>query len=621
MRSRTSCFNPTLLKKNVTRFAPVWGLYTLCLIMGTVLLYSNGGTGRAYHFAANVADLASIMGVINLFYAPVVAQLLFGDLYNSRMCYALHAMPVRREAFLVTNVVSGFLFSLVPTLVMAVVSVPLMAGSCFVNAWQIPLYVLAAGNLEFVCFFGMSVLCVMCTGNRLTMAMIYGLLNFGAVFTYWMIDTIYTPMLYGVITPSTLAENLTPIYAFNNHRFIETDTYGKIYEMCKGNWSKAVANFHITEEWHILFIWAAAGVAMLALALVLYRKRHLECAGDALAFKKTEPVFQVIVAVVSACFVEMFLDIFIGYNETGVVNYLFMWAGLAVGWFACRMLIERSTRVFRGRNFLGLLGLTAALAASLVATELDVLGIETWQPRLENIESIGFGNYSDSVELTEEEDFARVLALQEEALEDRLQYDGPYVTGLDGSWVYNIDTNSALIGKSQWDITDCRFAFDAHITYRLKSGKVVTRKYTLWSDGPGADAAREYLSSWEGCLLRENDHLDQILRDVTRLAVDGMEDIKDPDPELVYGLIEAIKRDCEAHTMAPNAYLHTGYFERADEEWETGIRKDRSIGIYISDDEYGWWIDIFPDSANTVKYLQDNGLLAYEIVEQNLHYN
>ena len=37
MRSRTSCFNKTVFRKNLLRFAPVWGVYTLCLVVGILL--------------------------------------------------------------------------------------------------------------------------------------------------------------------------------------------------------------------------------------------------------------------------------------------------------------------------------------------------------------------------------------------------------------------------------------------------------------------------------------------------------------------------------------------------------------------------------------------------------
>ena len=83
MRSRTSFFNKTIYKKNLTRFAPVWVLYTLCLVLGVALLYTNGGAMKQFHFAKNyINDMFSIMALVNLGYALLVAQLLFGDLYN-----------------------------------------------------------------------------------------------------------------------------------------------------------------------------------------------------------------------------------------------------------------------------------------------------------------------------------------------------------------------------------------------------------------------------------------------------------------------------------------------------------------------------------------------------------
>lgn len=38
MKSKTSFFNKTVLKKNLTRFAPVMAVYTLCLILGMMML-------------------------------------------------------------------------------------------------------------------------------------------------------------------------------------------------------------------------------------------------------------------------------------------------------------------------------------------------------------------------------------------------------------------------------------------------------------------------------------------------------------------------------------------------------------------------------------------------------
>ena len=189
MKSKTSFFNKTVFKKNLTRFAPVMAVYTLCLILGMMMLYQNNEEmGRTFWFASRMGECIQVMGLVNLFFAPLCAMLLFGDLYNSRMCNALHAMPMRRETLFLTNVVSGLLFSMIPTAVMALLSVPLLNATIVENAWQIALLWYVGTNLQFITFFGAAIFSVFCTGNRFAMAVVYAVLNGGAFILY--------PLLY-----------------------------------------------------------------------------------------------------------------------------------------------------------------------------------------------------------------------------------------------------------------------------------------------------------------------------------------------------------------------------------------------------------------------------------------
>ena len=185
MKSKTSFFNQTVLKKNLTRFAPVMAVYTLCLILGMMMLYQNNEEmGRTFWFASRMGECIQVMGLVNLFFATLCAILLFGDLYNSRMCNALHAMPMRRETLFLTNVVSGLLFSMIPTAVMALLSVPLLNATIVENAWQIALLWYVGTNLQFITFFGAAIFSVFCTGNRFAMAVVYAVLNGGAFILY-----------------------------------------------------------------------------------------------------------------------------------------------------------------------------------------------------------------------------------------------------------------------------------------------------------------------------------------------------------------------------------------------------------------------------------------------------
>jgi len=623
MRSKTSCFNGPLFRKNLTRFAPAWGLYTLCLVLGIGLMYHNGGTSRQFHFGANLAELVQVMGMINLIYAPLVAQLLFGDLYNSRMCYALHAMPVRRESLFLTNILSGLTFSVLPTAVMTLLSLLLMRSSIFTQGWMIPLYVFAGINLEFICFFGIAVFAALCTGNRFAMATIYGLVNFGAYIAYWLIDTVYTPMLYGVVTPSTLAENLTPVVRIVNYAYMETDSYYELRQLFPEGWEGATANFTLTENWGGLLLWAAAGLAFLLLALVLYRKRNLECAGDAMAFKGLEPVFQVLGALVTAAAAQFFVAVFLSFGDQ--YSLVFLTFGLVVGWFACRMLIDRSTRVFGLRNWLGLGALTGLLALSLLLTHIDILGIETWMPRAEAVASVRFQVvYGYPLELKEPSDIEAVLRVQEIALKDRLEQAGPYVENPDGSCTYAFEYHFQTdTGKEVTETADCVYAADVHIAYTLKNGKEVRRNYVIWVDGETGRIAREYASRWEVINGRyaeydEPDRLALVLDSLEEIHVDGAGMLSQAltTPETAQSLLEALRADAAEGNLVQHYYFHRGRFLITNDDIPSGsVSRSPDLWLSLYGKEDNWSITVYPDSAHTIKWLQEHDLLAYEIEE------
>ena len=110
MKSVTSFFDLHTVRKDVTRFAPLWGIY---LIGGILIMLTSMTSNRPYYTAQNVTETLAGFSIVNMLYAGLVALLLFGDLFNSRLCNALHAMPLRRETWFVSHVVSGLAFSIV----------------------------------------------------------------------------------------------------------------------------------------------------------------------------------------------------------------------------------------------------------------------------------------------------------------------------------------------------------------------------------------------------------------------------------------------------------------------------------------------------------------------------
>ena len=619
MKSKTSCFNATVFRKNLTRFAPVWGIYTLGLILGVLLFYSNGGELREYWFAAHYSRLLNYGGLLNFAYALLTAQLLFGALFNARMCNALHALPPRRESWFATNVLSGLSFSLVPTALMTLIGLALMPGSMVENAWQIPLYTFMGLNLQYICFFGMAVFSAMCAGSRVSMAMVYAILNFGAFAAYWIVDTVYTPMLYGVVTPSAWAVNLTPVGVFVDDIYLEVPGRGQLYEQFGPDLVGATAEYTLAAEpWTYLLAWTAAGIGFTLLALVLYKKRHLECAGDAMAFRVLEPVFLTLVSVSCGAASQFFVSEIPGVQDAW--GLVFFAIGIVVGWFACKMLIARSTRVFAPRNWAGLGILAAVIALSLLGTRFDILGIEDRIPDASDVRSVIL-DYREDTPLTDPEDIQKLLRLQEIALEDRAENAGEFILDESGNLIPYIRTVSEDGARTEQP--EIFYANSVRLRFELNNGKIIERRYPVWVSGESEEILRDILSRWEFVSTRAwnaDNGVEMALANLDAIVVDGVKVPKEMvNRETAESLLAAVRADCEAGTMVQEYTYHDGCFAGPMDN-EEGWGKMASIGVYLDGTgayyNYWWSVQVYPDSENTVNWLRDHGLLAYEVLPE-----
>ena len=627
MQSKTSCFNKTIYKKNLTRFAPVWVVYTLCLILGTLLLYSNGGIHKAFHFPRHfMENLPQVLALVQLCYGLLVAQLLFGDLYNARMSNMLHAFPITRGSWFVTNMVTGLTVSVVPTAIMALIAAPLLASSMFENAILLAFWEFLLCNLDFICFFGMASFATMVTANRFTTIAAYGLLNAGAMIAYWLVDTVYTPMLNGVVTPSALAENLTPL----NHMMASHFDYGNLWvynlqEKYGADWMNVKLPYTLTENWSALWILAGVGIVFALLALVLYRKRDLECAGDAVAFPQLVPVFEVLCAIFVSTASQYLLTQYLSIIDQ---NWPILIIGLVVGWFIAKMLVERTTHVFQLKNFRGLALLAAAFGLTLLLTAVDVLGIEDYIPAASKVQSVTLYYQGLSrTEFTKPQDIEKMLAVHADGIENHAEQNGTYVQGYDGSWVL-------LYGdKSLYDTEDPyiprTYAQYITLTYTLQSGKVVTRNYNIWADGKAGSILKDYENDWayinNGTVIIndvEYDRLDWILDHFGYIESEYSYELYRSEREIpetlkdkanAEALIEAVKLDAKEGHMAQNVVYHTGYFYRENENYTSGYEKSSSMYIVLRGNDgrtnYSWYIDIYPDATHAMQWLEDNGIL------------
>ena len=467
MKLKTSCCKGVTLKKDILRFAPVWTLY----LIGMMLILVEMGSYQDYDRYArnNMQGFVVAFGVVNIIYAAICANLLFGDLYNTKLCYSLHAMPYRRESWLATHWVSGLLFSIVPNAVAA-----LLMMFHLEDYWFLALYWYLAATLQFIFFYGIATVSALLTGNRFAMLVVYAVFNFVSMLAYATIEVIYLPMLSGVVAHLGAFSRFSPVvYLFNFEYFqfakkevLVPDSYKPGYD-----YTETFYQYEgIADGWGYLAILAVVGIAAAAVAVWLYRKRHLESAGDFVAFPKIKAVACVILTVVIALCFALLGEAF----GSGYIIWLAV--GLIVGYFVSLMLLERRIKVFCKSTLLGFVAMALVVTLSLLSIYCDWFGIESWTPEADKVQSVTITNRSPNANNNyglEVYGDAMIAVLEDPADIERVITAHQDILGRLGS--SNIATHRVTL------------------TYKMKSGRTVVRSYHAPATGEGYQIIRGYL--------------------------------------------------------------------------------------------------------------------------------
>lgn len=566
MKLRTSLFNPAAFKKDVTRFAPAWVLYTVGLFM--VLTVVMIDYGEEYYKASNLAQSLGFMAFVNLCYGLLNGQLLFGDLFNARHCNALHAMPLRRECWFVTHTVSGLLFAFVPNLLMSLIALPMLGAG-----WSVALWWLLAVTLQYLFFFGLAVLSALCVGNRFAMLLVYGIINFFSLIVYWFYYTIYEPLLYGVYISEEPFLLWCPVWGM-------IQSGEDLVEVARRTVEDSVRTRYFVESvapgesWWYLIVCAVLGVVLLGTALLLYRRRKLESAGDFMAVRALEPVFLVLYTLSMAAFFQVFAELF------GADENIFLALGLVIGFFTGRMLLMRTTRVFQPKGFMWFGILAVAFIASMVLTWLDPLGVTRYIPDLDDVAQAQISTsynpaYGDEPYLTDDADIETLRQLHQLVLDGQIG------------------------GTSEKDED---YYNNLSLHYVLRSGVTITRKYQVACSSPVGQLAQTLYTRPDFVLGTDDvdafmESLSYVYYDNHQTSVSGETYLYGENAAYIRGLVEAILADCREGTMAQNHGYHGGEEQIGWIQFEMDP-KDGMYG-YTS-------INIYESNRHTIAYLEEN---------------
>ena len=447
MRSKTSSFNGSLFRSNLSRFWPVWAAYLALLLLTvpttftsnlrSLLEYNYGGESALTLSVSWLREIHFITLVFIAVFSVVTAMAVYSFMYSSRSTGMVASLPIKREGVFLTSWLSGYLWLAGAQAVTAFVTILITA----VLGYNTTAYVLlwfAIQLLETLFFYGLASLCAVLTGTLFILPAIYVIFNFLFPVAEMLIRAIISSFVYGMPDSGVELTFLSP--------FIQLMSSVNFDYIIKAS-GEEVFYFSGLKA---LICYAVVGIVMSLGALLIYRRRRMEAASDIVAVNVLKPVFRYCMAVGFAITLGIAINylVFGGISSSSlpftIISLLI--AGF-IGYFAAEMLIRKSFKVFD--KWPGYIVFAVIVIALMLAVRFDAFGYERRIPEAEKVDSVYVSINGQSVGLTEPEHIEMMRSLHSSIVEERRVPD----------------ENEATAGL--------------YINYTLKNGREVYRRYEM----------------------------------------------------------------------------------------------------------------------------------------------
>lgn len=603
MKLKKTCYDPAVSRMTIKRYGLIGVLYTIGIILITVGFINPVYYGEAL---SDVQNLCTTMPFINLVYAALLTQLLLGDLYNSRLSYGLRSFPITQGGWFGTQVILGIVSVLPGILISGIILAAML------TAYRIYILVfLGYAFLSFLFFYGAALLCAVCAGNRLGMLLLYCVVNFIGLFYGWTVIRVFCPLIYGIYLPNFSVTFVPVAQMYDQRPFDFTYKQNLAVSAADGDEALRASYFssadlqsvQLTGGVWVILGFAALGCVLIAIAMVLLRRRKEERVGDLLAFKQLNTVMLVICTVCTGLLLHV-----IAYSFGWELKLPMLFLGLVLGYYAALMLIKRQTNVFNRKTFLPLVGILGITLALLTATGLNLFGIASRVPQAEQVASVRISQMSGQYPIvsSQQEDIAVALQIQQESLDAHRQAEErrPLLERIFGSEEQSPLDEST--GGSYW-IT---------LSFTLKNGRQINRLYYVNRSFSSVQALKSIWSSpdylFDVELLDENHQFDRALLKkkleaaVVQCSCNAGELYYNPSThqlgeQEIEQLLDAILLDCQEGTMAQSNLFHQDdYYDTINFYFPS---YDGNGNRYTSTDI----IHVYPDSEHTMQFLTDHG--------------
>ena len=468
MTSAKSFFEPVLYRRDLRKTAPLWVCYLIFWQFILTLPILNLGVSSynsvTYQLQRTVLNGLLISCALASVYGLAIAWLVFGGLFRANTACFDASLPVRRESQFLTHYLSGITVGFGSNLIIALAAFAAVAAKSFSAGITIPLLCCVQffvySCFAYLFFFSFAVFLCMIVEHIAAMPVLYVILNF-TVYGVWMIlQYLLVTFVYGM--PEAVSEDpadlFSPlVYLLNGGLAVTTihettpsgEWWAKYAELTGGNYVIALAAF---------------GVLFAVAALLLYRRHETERSGDVIAIRQLKPVFLYCFSIGCGLVLGILLVALAGIEHSFAVTILCVLLGAFLGYFAARMMMAKSLRVFSGaKTWLGFGAVVLVFLLAFGAMKLDLFGYEKWIPAQEDVASVqvltGYYDIGNDRSCSDPEIIEEAITLHRAILdnrknEERLRSDNTWSGG------------RSIV-----------------LSYELKNGKTVTRNYGIFCAG------------------------------------------------------------------------------------------------------------------------------------------
>lgn len=405
MPRKTSFCNAALLRSDIKRYWPLLFLYVAVwvVILPMQILSASRQCDGVADGIMTVLQLKQHNVIIQSIPASVVMSLLFGCfaamavwsyLMSGRTVGLMHALPVTRTQAFFSHILSVLGALTAGNVLIFLLTALCSAGFSYVDWTALGTWLLLT-ELMALFFFALGSLCAMVTGWLLAVPVLYGAMNVVALLLYAVISTM-TQMFYFGYSSSDIPEFITWLTPVGRIWDAVANGGAQPVEVQLPIGAQIYHRFQLpASAFSTCIIYAAVGIALLALVWWLYKKRPSETAGDAMSFRWLQPIARWSIGLCGGLGLGLFLNyVILGSSFAGLLICQLVMG--VICFFAAQMLLKKKFRIFTSRWWVETLALVLTLLAVTLCIKLDITGYQHRVPDAEDVTSVRFdASYAD----------------------------------------------------------------------------------------------------------------------------------------------------------------------------------------------------------------------------------